>query len=442
MRPTTKTKRRKLLLIKQQSPNHACAFDSLSDDILHLILEIIGKKSFLNFSSINKRCNTLFATTLGLPKLTFYGYITTKLAEDLFSKYDKDTNSVCEYSDENSTDLDSTEEEWKEEKLKEVFEGIAWAVSNDNHLLLLDWSIRKNNLYLLGRICSFASRRKDRIHILERVFDNIDEEVLLFLQRNQRLCNESAKHGVLNVLKWLKDRGCYCLGADTMCAASEGCNIEILKYLRKNNCEWNSWSCSAAASTGNLEILKWLRKEGCPWDQTTCGYAAREGHLDLLKWARSNGCEWSEWVFSKAAQCGDIEILEWLLREGCPWSRNACATAAEFGHLNVLKWLRDNGCEWCKMTCICAAAEGNLAVLQWARLNGCEWSSSVCSRAAEGGHLEILKYARTEGCPWNDDCIPAAIDGGHQHVVQWMRDNGCPESSGDFTLFTDDSEDY
>ena len=48
-------------------------------------------------------------------------------------------------------------------------------------------------------------------------------------------------------------------------------------------------TCSnAAAFSGHLELLKWLRANQCPWDELTCTRAAGNGHLKLLKWARAN----------------------------------------------------------------------------------------------------------------------------------------------------------
>ena len=44
---------------------------------------------------------------------------------------------------------------------------------------------------------------------------------------------------------------------------------------------------------GHLEVLKWLRENDCPWDEETCMYAAGAA-TGVLKWARENGCPWDE----------------------------------------------------------------------------------------------------------------------------------------------------
>src|SRR5271163_1938115 len=46
-------------------------------------------------------------------------------------------------------------------------------------------------------------------------------------------------------------------------------NFKLLKWVRKNKCEWNYWTCAHAASNGHFDILKWARLNGCPWNSIT-----------------------------------------------------------------------------------------------------------------------------------------------------------------------------
>ena len=70
-----------------------------------------------------------------------------------------------------------------------------------------------------------------------------------------------------------------------------------LSYLSENeifysNGEWSKFPrnniCRIAAQNGWLDLLKWARKNGCDWDSYTCNYAAENGHLEILKWARDS----------------------------------------------------------------------------------------------------------------------------------------------------------
>src|SRR5579872_2492192 len=69
-------------------------------------------------------------------------------------------------------------------------------------------------------------------------------------------------------------------------------HFRVLKWARKNGCDWNAWTCTYAAENGHLEMLQWAHRNGCHWDYHTCARAARNGHLDILQWARANGCPW------------------------------------------------------------------------------------------------------------------------------------------------------
>ena len=90
--------------------------------------------------------------------------------------------------------------------------------------------------------------------------------------------------------------------------------------------EWERYMwprlCNGAAGRGDLEMLKWLRAKGCPWDKWTCANAAKGGHLEMLKWLRAEGCPWDEGACAWAALRGHLEVLKWLQAEGCPWDES------------------------------------------------------------------------------------------------------------------------
>ena len=48
----------------------------------------------------------------------------------------------------------------------------------------------------------------------------------------------------------------------------------------------------SAVGSGNLELVKWLRGEGCDWNVVACALAAENGQLEVLRWLRVNGCPW------------------------------------------------------------------------------------------------------------------------------------------------------
>ena len=69
-------------------------------------------------------------------------------------------------------------------------------------------------------------------------------------------------------------------------------NAYIYIYFKRavnNGYGWNSKLCYNAAKYGNIDLLKWLRSNNCPWDNNTCSAAAYAGHFEILKWAREKG---------------------------------------------------------------------------------------------------------------------------------------------------------
>ena len=59
-----------------------------------------------------------------------------------------------------------------------------------------------------------------------------------------------------------------------------------------------------AAKSGNLELVKWLRGKGCPWDNMSCYCAAKYGHVEVLRWVRANGCPWNALDRARAEKLG------------------------------------------------------------------------------------------------------------------------------------------
>ena len=199
---------------------------------------------------------------------------------------------------------------------------------------------------------------------------------------------------------------------------------------------WDEETCRCAAHGGHLEVLQWLRAKGCPWGSDTCSWAAQRGHLEVLQWVRAQDppCPWDKYVCDYAAREGHLEVLRWARSQGCPWEKEATCAAAMNGHLEVLQWMRaqDPPCPWDVGVCYEAAREGHLEVLRWARSQGCPWDEGVPQAAAVGGHLEVLILLIKEGCPYDkEECRRVAEAGGERtrKVLEWLDDQTSDETS-------------
>ena len=51
--------------------------------------------------------------------------------------------------------------------------------------------------------------------------------------------------------------------------------------------------CGYAARHGQLEMLKWLREQDYPWDEDVPIGAIKYGHIDTFSWAIDNGCPYN-----------------------------------------------------------------------------------------------------------------------------------------------------
>jgi len=242
------------------------------------------------------------------------------------------------------------------------------------------------------------------------------------------VCKQAAKGGHIHVLEWAMANRSVKLSQ--RCPCSPACVRYNVECPHKRGFTLTESACAAAARRGDLEMLQWLRAKGCPWDSTTCERAAQQGRLCVLEWARAQGCPWN-WgssVCCRAAKAGHLHVIKWARDNRCLWSPQICAAAAGAGHLAVLQWARANGCPWNEETCAHAARNGHLHVLQWLRANDCEWGIDTCREAARNGHLEVLQWARANGCPWDGNVMAYAAKEGHVAILEWAHANGCPKS--------------
>ena len=157
-----------------------------------------------------------------------------------------------------------------------------------------------------------------------------EELTLLKDTEKDKLMNESAKKGYLN----------------------------LMKYLHGNGCSWDSITCRTAAMYGHLDCLKYAHENGCSWDKYTCYFGAGNGssskpnHLDCSKYAYKNGCNWSSSTCYSAASDGHLDCLKYAHENGCSWDSDTCYSAASSGHLDCLKYAIENGCPFNKQSCI------------------------------------------------------------------------------------------
>jgi len=152
--------------------------------------------------------------------------------------------------------------------------------------------------------------------------------------------------------------------------------LELLKWAREEKkCEWDENTINAAAEQVNLEMVKYCVANECPIDETACAYAALKGHLEMLKYLHEEvKAPGDSDTASYAASNGHLHILEYLVeREYDNYDTLACERAAKSGHLDCLKYLHETA--------------------------KAPWDSWAIREAHKKNKTECLQYLLDNNCP-------------------------------------------
>ncbi|CAL6309822.1 unnamed protein product [Bathycoccus prasinos] len=174
--------------------------------------------------------------------------------------------------------------------------------------------------------------------------------------------------------RYLKDEPYFCW------QVAETNKLELLKWAREEKeCEWDENTINAAAEQGNLEMVKYCVANECPVDTSACAYAALKGHLEMLKYLHEEvKAPWDSGTAAWAAENGHLHILEYLVeRKFDEYDGDglfcACKLAAENGHLDCLKYLHETA--------------------------KAPWNSAAIRVAREKNQPECLQYLLDNNCP-------------------------------------------
>jgi Ankyrin repeats (many copies) len=114
-------------------------------------------------------------------------------------------------------------------------------------------------------------------------------------------------------------------------AARQG-HLAVCHYLAAEQCPCDASACVAAAAGGHYETVRFLHESGCPWDsQTMCQKAAESGSVELLQYLKQQECAFSEQIMSIAAQRGLLHVCQYFSFNGMAWSPGAVQWAEHEG---------------------------------------------------------------------------------------------------------------
>jgi hypothetical protein len=170
---------------------------------------------------------------------------------------------------------------------------------------LYEWAARHGHLDMLQgmcvrvNVCSVAVRAH-QLHIVEWL-------------HNQGICQcdlleWAGVHGDLDLLRV----ACDCTGDPYLYAAVRG-DFELLKYTHATAPRvWDGSLCDVIAAIGNLQLLKWVRARGCSWGRHTNRNAIVGGHIDIFAWVIDNGGYFSPRDYYLCEYMGYSEIIKWV----------------------------------------------------------------------------------------------------------------------------------
>jgi len=346
-------------------------FGSLSDDALFHIILFVGKKSYVTFGNINRKCNRIFKIFM-LPRRTFIGFLPVLTIEKLFTKrFGLFGDSIM-----NS---------------RAFYHAIAISVVHFNGEHLSTWYLSKKDTRMLQEIC-YEAAGESKIHILENIFHSSNEAIREKLRKDVHICRSAASRGQQLSLEWLRSNNVEWDGSSCTHAAGNG-HLELLSWLYDNGCKLSAHTFAKAVESNQTEIIEWLYAKNCPVCTNSCANAAKAGDLKLLKWLHYKNCPWDESTFSYAAFKGDLEMLKFLYMNRCPWDESTCANAAEAGNFDVLMWLHNHGCPLDRYAFYFAATNAD---------------------------TQMLKYLHAHGCP-SPYSVPFNVD----KVQEWLHSVGC-----------------
>ncbi|KXZ51168.1 hypothetical protein GPECTOR_13g655 [Gonium pectorale] len=127
----------------------------------------------------------------------------------------------------------------------------------------------------------------------------------------------------LEALQWLQQRGCRLDVAEVCLGAARRGDLPALAWaMEELRATPARVTClmDAAAAAGSVELMAWLRERGCFMYRCTFQRAAGSGCVAALEWLAEQGCAMPRdgGPYDVADNYGDLAILRCLTALGCP----------------------------------------------------------------------------------------------------------------------------
>lgn len=145
------------------------------------------------------------------------------------------------------------------------------------------------------------------------------ETLTLFYEKykvkwNSFVATSAVRGRQFEILRWLFTNGCP-VNADTFYEIAKFGDINEASWAFAVGCPWDSRVFDQFALKGTIEHLEWLKTRNCPWSRWTIAITCYEDkNLETLKWLIANGCEFDKELCLKISSENNQPLIrEFLL---------------------------------------------------------------------------------------------------------------------------------
>eukprot|EP01127_Copromyxa_protea_P024653 TRINITY_DN981_c0_g1_i1.p1 TRINITY_DN981_c0_g1~~TRINITY_DN981_c0_g1_i1.p1 ORF type:complete len:390 (+),score=68.54 TRINITY_DN981_c0_g1_i1:360-1529(+) len=165
------------------------------------------------------------------------------------------------------------------------------------------------------------------------------------------ICEESARFGNLEMLKWSFSRtGEGIIGNKILKRAMESGNLDLCEWVIEQGGVWDAFTTQIAAYHGRLDVLKWAFEKGPPIDSSIYLVVLQSSLpsnliLEIMSWLHEVGVELppaQEFILHACAR-DDLSTLAWILDKPGRWTtrENVIASAIKKLSFRKYQWLRN-----------------------------------------------------------------------------------------------------
>ena len=208
----------------------------------------------------------------------------------------------------------------------------AGPVTLQNKMNVLEWMIKRDPNKLI--IC-------DHLAGMENL-SSFNKALDQGYKCSNNVCFFAARSNKFDNLKQCYADG-YKLNNVVFYVALETGNIEMLEWLleRMPGYQLSEKDCSNAASYGQFEVVKWLRKINCPWNTEVLKFCFND--INMLRYALENGLIVSDRICHIAIDHENINMLN-LLRKYHTWSPKLDDYITYTKHKGMIAWAKSFNC--------------------------------------------------------------------------------------------------